>query len=690
MRKQILVSLMCCLVTAQTWSQVQEGEETLPVLTEQIQENYLNQNQETETIPDISYLTDDRHFQLSHAIDLNRAETADLEKLGFLSDRQIEQIIQYRVKNNRFISLYELGYVEGLDSSVIQRLLPYVKVGKQTDPKGFKFRKPGSGGFGYFLYRYSQVLDPQKGYTLAGDSGGYLGDPQAYHFRLLLTPCDRISFGLSGSKDPGERFFRGDQKQGFDSYAGFLMIEPPGVVKRVIIGNYRVQTGQGLNLGTGSLFFNPQDPLTYRKTGSHLHPSMSTNPAYSFNGVAAQGRYGWIEMTSFFSYRKRDINGALEDSTGHLLTFSSFDDSDDHRTESEIASRRKVREIVYGGNLRFRADWFNIGGTCTRMSMSLPITPEDEMYKTFAFRGPTQTNYGMDISAIWKSLVFYGEVSHSHHGSTAWLAGLNIQPDADLVCSILFRNYPPAYHNLFGSAYGAQQTNNNESGFLTGVRWRVHQTVILSASCDVYHHPSLKYRTHGSSSGRVMTCEGIFGRPDHQFLVRYRFLESEINESSETPRINYPIKQQRQQIRFHFSYTVLPGIIFKDRLDIRINRKSGDNRHYGYLLYHDIQYRPETFPFMLATRFALFDTDTWDERMYAYENDLLFAFSVPALYDKGIRCYLLCKVTCFRRLDLWLKYARTWYTDKKSVGSGLDESEGNVRSTVAVQMRFRF
>jgi hypothetical protein len=38
-------------------------------------------------------------------------------------------------------------------------------------------------------------------------------------------------------------------------------------------------------------------------------------------------------------------------------------------------------------------------------------------------------------------------------------------------------------------------------------------------------------------------------------------------------------------------------------------------------------------------RFALFDTEGYDARMYAYENELIGVFSIPPYAGRGIRWY---------------------------------------------------
>mgnify|MGYP007042166935 CR=1 FL=1 len=48
----------------------------------------------------------------------------------------------------------------------------------------------------------------------------------------------------------------------------------------------------------------------------------------------------------------------------------------------------------------------------------------------------------------------------------------------------------------------------------------------------------------------------------------------------------------------------------------------------GILLYQDLVYSFKEIPLKLSARYAIFDTDNYDTRLYAYENDLLYVFSI--------------------------------------------------------------
>jgi hypothetical protein len=91
----------------------------------------------------------------------------------------------------------------------------------------------------------------------------------------------------------------------------------------------------------------------------------------------------------------------------------------------------------------------------------------------------------------------------------------------------------------------------------------------------------------------------------------------------------------------------------------------------------------------ISGRYALFDTDDYDNRLYVYEKDVWLAFSFPAYYGVGVRNYLLFQYSVSKKVDIWLRWANVRYTDRVTIGSGSDTIEGNTRNDVKFQTRIR-
>jgi len=69
---------------------------------------------------------------------------------------------------------------------------------------------------------------------------------------------------------------------------------------------------------------------------------------------------------------------------------------------------------------------------------------------------------------------------------------------------------------------------------------------------------------------------------------------------------------------------------------------------------------------------------------------MLYSFTVPAYYDSGTRLMLMVKYSYRRNVDVWLRYAQTYYSNMDSIGSGLDMIDGNIRSEVKCMVRLKF
>jgi hypothetical protein len=107
-------------------------------------------------------------------------------------------------------------------------------------------------------------------------------------------------------------------------------------------------------------------------------------------------------------------------------------------------------------------------------------------------------------------------------------------------------------------------------------------------------------------------------------------------------------------------------------------------------LYQDVGCSPFRIPLSLTFRYAIYQTASYNTRIYTYESDVLNAFSVPALYDKGTRIYAMLQYEFSPNLECWLRYAQTYYADKTEIGSGMDQIAGNTKSEVKFQVRWKF
>lgn len=110
----------------------------------------------------------------------------------------------------------------------------------------------------------------------------------------------------------------------------------------------------------------------------------------------------------------------------------------------------------------------------------------------------------------------------------------------------------------------------------------------------------------------------------------------------------------------------------------------------GFMIYQDIIWKPKIFPLVLKSRLAYYETDDNASRIYAYENDVLNSFSVPAYFGEGTRFYLYLRYNGLRNLSIEGRYANTFRNTDEGIGSGNELIEGRNRSDIRVQLKWDF
>jgi hypothetical protein len=122
---------------------------------------------------------------------------------------------------------------------------------------------------------------------------------------------------------------------------------------------------------------------------------------------------------------------------------------------------------------------------------------------------------------------------------------------------------------------------------------------------------------------------------------------------------HYPVFYTKHSLNFHFSYGITESLTFSDKASYSHYFNDDGVNSRGYLLCHDIAYKPPNRPFAFTFRYALFSSDDYNSRVSVYENDVLGAFSIPSLSGDGQRVYLLGKLKLFNSLSLYSRLGIT-------------------------------
>ncbi len=672
-------------------------------------------------------------------LDLNTASAEELAFIPALSPLVAGIIVRFREQFGAFRSVEELRAVEGVTAEVYAGARPYVTVraptqaqaapaeggGEEGEGDGARlprFTPPLSFGEltrtlrGSLIQRYTRRLDLGEGYddpvllrvSEDGDSTfatRYGGSPARLYTRLRLRSQRRFSLNLTLDKDPGEPFgWDPDvQRYGYDYLSAHAAIRDFGRIKTLIVGDYTAEFGQGVALWRSFAFGKGRDPVRpVLRSGRGLVAYGSTEENRFFRGAA--GTFFLtprLELSAFASRRTLDATLLAPDTTafglegeGTGLQATTLSTSGLHRTDSEIARKDALGQTLYGGALEYGFGSARVGAVGYHSRFDRPIVPGDRAYRRFRFSGEEATMLSLYASVPVRGLLFFGEGGRAPSGALGGLGGVMAGVGRGAEAVVLARHFPRDFDGLHGYAFGERNgTTQNETGIYTALRLRLDRAWAVAGYFDQYRFPWVRFSVPRPSAG--YDARLVIEHEPRAWLAYYVQLRSETQDvgadviGSDGRLLDGLARATRQSARLHGDYEFSRELRLRARAEVARYEEEGQSASYGLILYQDVRWQALR-RLQLDARLAFFDTDDFDARVYAYENDLLYTFSVPAFFGQGQRAYLLAKYDVTENLTLQAKYAATRFQDVDTVGSGLDEVEGNRLREIRAQVRWTF
>ncbi len=633
-------------------------------------------------------------FYIKHPLQINKATVEQLRECGFVSELQIAGLIDYRRNVGNLQAIYELQMVRGFDATTARMLSPLMSVGLGLDDDNTPFAKKLTKGTHQIYLRTQQLLEQQKGYKQATNNG-YLGDQRKYLLRYRYQYSNQLSYGITAEKDAGEQFFKGTNKRGFDFYSAHFYMRGRGIIKAFAIGDYEIRFGQGLAMWTG--FGNGKSIFVMQtKRGSvALRPYTSVSEVNYLRGAAATFGLKKTSITLFASHKRNSANLIAPDTsaTAPLDGFTSFDTDGLHRTLNEIQDRSSISITQAGGNINYKQKRYNVGGSIIANQLSTPLLAGDNPYQKYQFKGRFLLNASVDYSYSYRNYMVFGEQAFNQNGEYALLNGLLASVDKKVDVSMVHRYFSKGYTALNALPFAENSKPQNEHGLYTGISIKPRIDWRIDAFVDVFKFPYLKFQADAATFGTELITQVTY-TPNRQMEMYFRFANKNKKENkSTTTTLDYlsPIVDvRRSNLRWQIQYKLTKGVTLRARAEYVWFNKEDSPGQQGYVAYHDVIVKPLMSRWSVNTRIALFNTTGYDARAYAFENDVLYSFSIPAYYYKGMRYYVNFKYTIAKPIDIYVRFAQTNYFNQTEVGSGLDAIEGNTRSELKVALRARF
>ena len=622
---------------------------------------------------------------LENPLNINTASKVELLRIPFLNEALADNIIEYRNKSGYFISRTELTSVAGIGRDLAEKIAGFIYTGSEAEKS-----IPGTRSSGYLqhqlLLKGWRGFPRPAGYLPRGDKPpAFAGSPMKLYARYILQSGRDFQAGFTGDSDPGELFFKGINKYGFDFYSAHVSLRLNDLIPRIIIGDYGLRTGQGLVLWQGFSMGKSAEVLQVSRPPTQLSPYTSSDENFFFRGVATSFRHNNLQAILFLSSKNSDGN-LNEDGEGNI-SFSSLQTSGYHRTASEMEDKNSVRHSIAGmvSGLSLNKVYFGFNFLAERFRY--PLIRSGQPYQQFLFTGRENANVSFDYRYIPGKYQFFGELAMSASGGTAMIHGLTGRLHDQVNVAMVWRKYARDYHATWGNAFGENSRNANETGFYTGVKAYPFPGITLSAFADVFRSDWLNYLTAGPTDGFEYLAQ-LDWRHGRKFTGTVRWKSKQKSSRVKTGNLYEDIVSLKQGFRINIRYQVNRQWYVRSRFEQSAYRfESGEK---GMLVLQDLGYTPSRIPVSATVRCAWFRTDGYNSRIYVYENDLLYNFSTLAFYGNGTRTYLNLRIPVVSGLDCWIKAGHTRYKGVEEISSGNSKIAGNTKSEVKIQMRYRF
>ena len=622
-------------------------------------------------------------IRMTDPLNLNTADYDALKSLYLLSDLQIAEILRHRVLYGPFLNTMELQSIPSLDISTIRRILPFITL---NDSHSQRFSWPDLGrGDHEIISRITRVLEQRNGFMPdASGATSYLGDPNQINLRYRYRATNRFSLGLTVEKDAGEPYWI--EGQGPDFLSAHVSIRDAGKVKDLVLGDFSLRLGQGLvintryNAGKSALVTN------FAKGGRTLNPYTAINEFNFFRGAAGTFRLGQnLEATCFVSRRK--VSSSLLETGDSLVLARTFDQTGYHRTLAELNRKGDLQVDLLGGALQYRANRLDLGIQTAYYRFAPTVDRRNDTYGLYYIQGDRLWTSSMDYRYIFAKAYLFGEVAYQN-GHLAQVHGLLMSISRKANLGLYYRNLSPEYILLQGDVFG--ESGVNEQGFYWGFEYQFDKNWSIHTYVDWFAYPWLRYRINKPSQGQEYLGRiryYIKRKLEIYFQARYEQKERNTSASSTLGGIVQPTYLSR--FRLNTDWDINRTWNYRSRFEISRFRIQDLSLEKGWLWYHDVIYHPLEYPVTLSGRIARFNTDGFDSRIYAYEQDLIYTFSIPFYYLRGWRYYLNLRYK-WEGFTFEIRAAQTRYADRGSIGTGPAKINYNHRTDVRAQVIYRF
>ena len=268
---------------------------------------------------------------------------------------------------------------------------------------------------------------------------------------------------------------------------------------------------------------------------------------------------------------------------------------------------------------------------------------------------------GANVRYNWGKVDIWGEVAASHTEQWGWgtIMGLRVNPISDLNLLAIYRYYSPEYDNIYANALSSKTRVYDEHGGYVGVEYNRLRNWQLSVFGDVW-----------KKGYETMAQADFVPKKDYKMHMRLRAKKkNEIDTYS---------------ARWNIIWDLGPWKL-KTQADGNIVYAK-EKWSYGWSLLQDVEYHFTNVPIVLQLRAQVFNAKEWNNRVYIYENDVLYAYAIPFVYGLGGRFWLNARYKINDRFSVYLRVSETVYQHAWAIEHDKKSTRTDVHALLRVKL----
>ncbi len=605
----------------------------------------------------------ERLYDLSEKpVDLNSSDEQELSRLFFLTDFQVKSLADYVRKSGKILTVFEIMNIPGFNRDLAEMLAPFITLGSQKDRTVDSSRISSN-----LVMTFSQKFG-------TGDTTAP-GPPWKLLSRYRLA-AGRINAGFTTEKDAGELLLTG-KPPGPDFYSANISWSGKGVLRKVIAGDISGSFGLGTCVNTGPATGLSLTAAGYLSGGDEIRLCTSTDENNFFRGAGFSLKFRKVSVTCILSDNRIDATVDTLPGTG-TRTISTFYRAGLHNSSATLKKKDAVRE--YAAAISASCDFNNIrfGVVWSGVRFSIPVRKAaGDPESVFDFEGDRNSVMSVWYKAVTGKLILFGEAAADVGLKTAVVQGASFRLSDRLTGNLLCRSYAPGFTSFHGKGLFQSSSGDNVRGIFGNFTFEAARYLFISCGCDLRWYPWLRYRC--STPSEAKSCQAMVkyqpaGPCSAEIAYDYR---CSVYDDPEKEGIKKQYEAVSHSFKGAFRITAGDNLAFTTRLEYR---RAVVPESRGTALIQDISVKFSDLPLRCWFRCALFTTDDWNSRIYAYENDLPGTFNIPALSGKGSRIAVMLQWEPIRATELRIKYSTGDLAGREAPGP----------SDLRIQLKLRF